>query len=255
VTAAGPYHHKELTMNTQTQTYRETAIAVGILFVIATVAALLSTALTSALDAQNYLTRVAAQGDQVIAAALLLIAGGISAVLIAALLFPVLKRSGEGIALGYLGVRILEAVTLFVDVVALLLLVTLGRDSVHAGVHAAADVTMLGALLQAAHHWAFPLNPVVSGLGALLLYSLLYRSRLVPRWLSVWGLAAAALVFAFGLLRMYGGGSLVLALPIGVQEMVLAGWLIAKGFSTPESRLVAERRSAAPALSPVGSRP
>jgi len=245
-------------MNTQTQTYRKTAVAVGILFVIATVAALLSTALTSgALDAQDYLARVAAQSDQVIAAALLLIAGGISAVLIAALLFPVLRRSGEGLALGYLGVRILEAVTLFVDVVALLLLVTLGRDSVHAGAHAlaASDLRMLGAMLQAAHHWAFPLNPAVSGLGALLLSSLLYRSRVVPRWLSVWGLAAAALVFAFGLLRMYGGGSVVLALPIGVQEMALAGWLIAKGFSVPESRRVTERQSAAPALSPVGSRP
>jgi len=245
-------------MNTQAQTYRKTAIAVGILFVIATVAALLSTALTSgALDAQDYLARVAAQSDQMIAAALLLIAGGISAVLIAALLFPVLRRSGEGLALGYLGVRVLEAVTLLVDVVALLLLVTLGRDSVHAGAHAlaASDLTVPGAMLQAALHWAFPLNPVVSGLGALLLSSLLYRSRVVPRWLSVWGLAAAALVFAFGLLRMYGGGSVVLALPIGVQEMALAGWLIAKGFSVPESRRVTERQSAAPALSPVGSRP
>lgn len=242
-------------MNTQTHTYRRTAIAVGILFVIATVASLLSTALTSgALDAPDYLARVAAQSDQIIAAALLLIAGGISAVLIAALLFPVLRRSGEGLALGYLGVRILEAVTMVVDVVALLLLVTLGRDSVLAGAQAvaASDVTTLGALLQAAHHWAFPLNPVVSGLGALLLYSLLYRSRLVPRWLSAWGLAAAALVFAFGLLRMYGGGSLVLALPIGVQEMALAGWLIAKGFTTPEMRRVAKRAVAAPALSPVG---
>ena len=244
--------------HTQTHTYRKTAIAVGILFVIATVAALLSTALTSgALDAPDYLARIATQSDQVIAGALLLIAGGISAVLSAALLFPVLRRSGEGLALGYLGVRILEAVTLFVDVVALLLLVTLGRDFVHAGAHAvaASDLTALGAVLQAAHHWAFPLNPVVSGLGALLLYSLLYRSRLVPRWLSVWGLASAALVFVFGLLRMYGGGSLVLALPIGVQEMALAGWLIAKGFSMPKGRRVTERRSASPALSPVGSRP
>jgi hypothetical protein len=245
-------------MNTQTQTYRRTAIAVGILFVIATAASLLSTALTSGvLETQDYLARVAAHSDQVIAAALLLIAGGISAVLIAAMLFPVLRRSGEGIALGYLGVRILEAVTAFVDVVALLLLVTLARDSVHAGAHAvaASDLTMLGALLQAAHHWAFPLNPVVCGLGALLLYSLLSRSRLVPRWLSGWGLVAAALVFAFGLLRMYGGGSMLLALPIGVQEMALAGWLIAKGFSMPKGGRVAKRRIVVPALSPVGSRP
>jgi hypothetical protein len=242
-------------MNTQTQTYRKTAIAVGILYVIATAAALLSTALTSgALDAPDYLTRVAAQSHQMIAAALLLIAGGISVVLIAALLFPVLKRYGEGIALGYVGIRILEAVTLLVTVVSLLLLVSVSREYVRvgAGAPAAAHLVSSGTLLQALHEWAFPLNPVVFGLGGLLLYFLLYGSRLVPRWLSVWGFVGVGTVFAYGLLRMYGGGSVLLALPIGVQEMVLAGWLIAKGFSTPERRRGAERRSAAPALSPVG---
>ena len=245
-------------MNTQTHIYRKTAIAVGILYVIATAAALLSTALTGgALDAPDYLARVAAQSDQMIAAALLLIAGGMSVVLIAALLFPVLRRYGEGIALGYFGVRILEAVTLLVGVVSLLLLVSVSREYVRVGPHApaAAHLGSSGTLLQALNEWAFPLNPVVFGLGGLLLYFLLYRSRLVPRWLSVWGFAGVGMVFAFGLLRMYGGGSVVLALPIGVQEMVLAGWLIAKGFSMPESQSVTGRQSAAPALSPAGSQP
>jgi len=249
-------------MNTHTQmqtpTYRKTAIAVGVLYVIATAASLLSTVLTGgALDAPDYLTRVAAQGDQMITGALLLIAGGLSVVLIAALLFPVLRRYGEGIALGYFGVRILEAVTLLVTVVSLLLLVSVSREYVRvgAGTPAAAHLGSSGALLQALNQWAFPLNPIVFGLGGLLLYVLLYRSRLVPRWLSAWGLAGVVSVFAYGLLRMYGGGSMVLAVPIGVQEMVLAGWLIAKGFSMPETRRVTERRSAAPALRPAGSRP
>ena len=243
-------------MNTQTHTYRKTAIAVGILYVIATAAALLSTALTGgALDAPDYLTRVAAQSEQMIAGALLLIAGGISVVLIAALLFPVLRRYGEGIALGYVGVRILEAVTLLVGVVSLLLLVSVSREYVRvgAGAPAAAHLGSSGTLLQALNEWAFPLNPVVFGLGGLLLYFLLYRSRLVPRWLSVWGFAGVGMVFAFGLLRMYGGGSVALALPIGVQEMVLAGWLIFKGFDRSEGRRVTERQSAAPAPGPLGS--
>jgi hypothetical protein len=243
-------------MNTQTHTYRRTAVAVGILYVIATAAALLSTALTGgALDAPDYLTRIAAQRDQMISGALLLIAGGIAVVLIAALLFPVLRRYGEGIALGYFGVRILEAVTLLVGVVSLLLLVSVSREYVAAGAGApaAAHLGSAGTLLQALNEWAFPLNPVVFGLGGSLLYFLLYRSRLVPRWLSAWGFAGVGMVFVYGLLRMYGGGSMVLALPIGVQEMVLAGWLIAKGFSLPESRRVTERRSAAHAPSPLGN--
>ena len=234
-------------MTAHTPTYRKTAIAVGVLFVIATAASLLSTALTSgALDAPDYLARIASQADQVIAGALLLIAGGLAVVLIAALLFPVLRRYGEGIAVAYVGVRILEAVTLVVSVVSLLLLVSVSREfmRVGAGAPAAAHLSSLGTLLQALKDWAFPLNPVVFGLGGLLLYFLLYRSRLVPRWLSVWGFVGVGTVFAFGLLRMYGGGSVVLALPIGVQEMVLAGWLIAKGFDVSANRPEAVRDAA-----------
>ena len=89
-------------MTSQPHTYRKTAIAVGILYIIATAFSLLSTALTrGALDAPDYLDRIAASADQTIAAALLLIACGVSAALIAALLFPILRRFGEGIALGY----------------------------------------------------------------------------------------------------------------------------------------------------------
>jgi len=219
-------------------TYRRTAIAVGVLYIIATAASLLSTALTSgAMDAPDYLTRVAAQGDRIVAGALLLAAAGLSVVLIAALLFPVLKRYGEGMALAYVGVRILEAVTLIVSVVSLLLLVSVGREyaRVGAAASAAAHLSSLATTLQALNDWAFPLNPIVFAPGALLLYFLLYRSRLVPRWLSVWGFVGAATVFAFGLLRMYGGGTVLLALPIGVQEMALAGWLIVKGFDMQAS--------------------
>jgi hypothetical protein len=244
-------------MTTQTHSYRKTAIAVGILYIIATAVSLLSTALTrGALDAPEYLARVSAHGDRTIAAALLLLAGGISVVLIAALLFPVLRRFGEGMALGLVGIRILEAAVLLIDAVGLLLLVSVSRDFVSAGAGSAAAsrLSASGALLQAMHGWAFPLDPVVFGIGGLLLYILLYRSRLVPRWLSVWGMAGAALVFIFAVLRMYGGGSLVLALPIGVQEMALAGWLLVKGFDFSASRREALRPHVSGELGISGSR-
>jgi hypothetical protein len=227
-----------MTTQTHTQTYRKTAIAVGILYIIATAVSLLSSALANgALDAPDYLARAGADGDRLIAGALLLIAGGVACVLIAALLFPVLRRFGEGAALGLAGIRILEAVTLFVSALSMLLLVSAGRDFAAAGGSAAAaGLVSSGSLLHALNEWAFPLNPIVFGLGGMLLYGLLYRSRLVPRWLSVWGLVGVVLVFAYGLLRMYGGGSMALAVPIGVQEMVLAGWLIVKGLDFSASR-------------------
>lgn len=215
------------------ESYRKTAVAVGILFILATAMSLLGSALTKGVGgAADHLAALAGRGDQFIAGALLAIGAGVCCVLIAALLFPVLKRRNEGMALGYLGLRIVEAVTLMVTAVSVLLLVTVGRESVAAGAAAGSSLRATAAVLQGLHEWAFPMNPFVFGLGAVLFYSLLYATRLVPRWLSVWGLVGAGAVFAYALMRMYGGGTMLLAVPIGVQEMVLAGWLIVRGFDT-----------------------
>ena len=68
-------------------------------------------------------------------------------------------------------------------------------------------------------------------------YWVFYQSRLIPRWLSAWGLVAiasvmvSALLVMFGLIEIFSTPQLVLALPIVLQEMVLAVWLIAKGFN------------------------
>ena len=90
----------------------------------------------------------------------------------------------------------------------------------------------------AAREWLGPVGAVLTfGLGALMYYWVFYRSRLVPRWLSGWGLVGATLVTVSGLLVMFGLAvplgttQAVLALPIAVQEIVLAVWLIAKGFN------------------------
>jgi hypothetical protein len=201
------------------------------MFIVATVASLISTALTaSVLDAHDYLAQVSANDTRLIVGALFLLVAAISVLVIPALLFPILRRQNEGLSLGYFGIRILEAVTLIVDAISVLVLVTLSRDYVAAGSPAASPLRTSGDLLQGIHHWAFPLNPIVFCGGALIFYTLLYQSKLVPRWLSVWGLLGAVLVLAFGLMRMFDAGSVLLALPIGVQEMALAAWLIVKGF-------------------------
>jgi hypothetical protein len=90
--------------------------------------------------------------------------------------------------------------------------------------------------------WTYLLGSLVFlGVGGLVLYTLLYRSRLVPVWLSAWGLIAAALILGRGLIESFGvelSGVVqgILAAPIAIQEMVLAVWLIVKGFDM--SRLV-----------------
>ncbi len=90
-----------------------------------------------------------------------------------------------------------------------------------------------------AREWTDALGTaIVFGISALILYGLMYRSELVPRWLSVWGFIGAVLVIAAGMRGLYGHSpsstlSVVLSLPIGLQEMVLAVWLIVKGFTLP----------------------
>ncbi|MCI4368023.1 MAG: DUF4386 domain-containing protein [Thermoplasmata archaeon] len=210
---------------------RKTAIVVGGLFVLATVASLAATSLTAPSTSSNYLTQAAAHADQVKAGALLQLTAALAVVLIAAFLFPILRRYDEGIAAGYLGVRVVEAVILVVGAVGTLLLVTLSQAYVGAGSPPDPSYSTSGVVLQGIGTWAFVADPLIFGVGAVLFYYLLFRSRLVPLWLSGWGMAGAVLVFGAGLTGLFGSFQYALAVPIAVQEMALAGWLILRGFS------------------------
>ncbi len=211
---------------------RKTAIIVGILFILATVLSLVGSALTGPITgASDYLVKASTNENQVIIGALFTLGAAISIALIPAMLFPILKRYNQGVALGYFSIRILESVTLIANTICLLLLVTLSQQYVNAGSPATSYYQTSGALLQGALGWIFPLNPIIFGIGALMFYCLLYKSKLVPLWLSIWGLIGAVLVLTAGLLGMFSAFLTVLALPIAIQEMVLAAWLIVKGFN------------------------
>ena len=153
-------------------------------------------------------------------------------------LFPVLRPYGERIALGHLLFRFFEAVVIAVGVVAVLALLTLSQEVVAAGTPDASAYHVAGALLHAVYTWNFMLGPLFFlGINTFMYSALLYRSRLVPRPLAVWGLTGAILVFGYALLVMFGvavqgvGLPMLLALPIASFEMVFAGWLIVKGFN------------------------
>ena len=89
-----------------------------------------------------------------------------------------------------------------------------------------------GALLNALKDWASIVENFPYGIGALILYYVLYQSEIVPQWLSVWGLIGATLMLAMGFLRMFGHSVFFLAIPIILNEVVLAVWLIVKGFNS-----------------------
>jgi hypothetical protein len=210
---------------------RKTAVIVGVLFVLATASSLISTSLTGPLTgSSNYLVSISANANRMTWGALSLLGGAVAIALIPAMLFPVLKRVHEGLALGYLGLRVLESVTLVAGAFILLLMISASQGFA-AGGAMAGSYQVSGAMLLAANNWTFPLDPIVFGVDAAVLYYLTYRSRLIPRWLSIWGLIGAPLVFALGLLAMFGNQITFLAVPIAVQEMAMAVWLITRGFN------------------------
>lgn len=219
--------------------YRKTGIIVGVLFIMATVASILgSVALGSILDAPNYLINVSAHGNQLIIAALLFLIAAISAFATSFMLFPVLRRHIESLALGYVGLRIFENVFYVIGTVGLLIMLTISQKYV-AGAVNASYYQALGTLLLALKDWAVLIGTLIFfGLGSMILNYVLYQSKLVPRWLSVWGLIGAVLVFIYGLLGIFGlemgltSPYALLAMPIAAQEMVFAVWLILKGFNS-----------------------
>jgi len=152
-------------------------------------------------------------------------------------LYPVVKRQNEGVALGFVAARVLEAGMIFTGVVSLLSLVTLRQ---HLGGAAGADAASLvttGASHIAVYNWTFLLGQsLMPGINALLLGSLMYRSRLVPRVIPVTGLIGAPLlitaVFAtlFGGIEQYSSLAAAAALPVAAWELSLGVWLVIRGF-------------------------
>jgi hypothetical protein len=216
--------------------YRKTAIIVGVLFIIATAASILSTPFLGSLDASNYLTSVSANENQVIIGMIFELIAAVSALGTAVVLFPVLKKTIESLALGYVALRLIENIFYIVGALSLPIILTVSQGYV-AGASNASYYQPLGALLLALHDWSIWMGTLIFfGLGSLTLNYLLYQSKLVPRFLSVWGLIGAALVLLFGLLSLFiltTGFNIftILAVPILVQEMVFAVWLIVKGFN------------------------
>ena len=209
----------------------------GILYLAGTVAGIFSRVLTaSALNIEDTLGHIAVIGNQITLAALLVMTMGMALALIPVVAYPVLKQHDEILALGYVVFRgALECVVYMGIVVSWLLLLPLSRAYQSGTVDTASAQVLAGTLLETSELGAVLM--VVFSLGGLILYALLYRTKLVPRWLAGWGLLAILINFAAGLLVMFGifsaisAASTILQIPIFLQEIILAVWLIVKGFN------------------------
>lgn len=241
--------------------YRKTGVTVGVLFISATVASILgSVFIGSILEAPNYLTGISAHGSGLIVGVLFFLIAAISAVATSFMLFPILRKYIESLALGYVVLRTFENVLYVLSAMSLLVMLTVSQKYA-AGAVDASFYPALGTLLLALQSWAILLGCLILfGLGSMALNYVLYQSKLVPRWLSAWGLIGAALAVLYGLLGIFGVGIgfdfgndilfmlaspyAVLGVPIHVQEMVFAVWLIVKGFNPSVIQLSLEKHNA-----------
>jgi hypothetical protein len=213
--------------------YRKTAILVGTLFIMGTVAGVLSVVFTGSIFSdQNYLIKFSENQGQIILGSLCVLIMGISLAMMSVVLFPLLKKYNEALAIGAVVFRAgLEAVLYIAIVICWLALLTVGQEYVKEGAPVVSQFQTLGTLLLKAVEQIGAILDIVFSLGALMIYYLFYRSKLIPGWLSVWGLTGAVLYLASGLSALFSVDLGILEAPLALQEMVLAVWLIVKGFS------------------------
>jgi hypothetical protein len=219
---------------------RKTATIVGVLYIIGTIAGILSLVfLGNTLSDSSYLVKASENQNQIVTASLLVLTMGFSLAMMSVVLFPILKKQNEALALGVVLFRgALEAVMYIILVICWFLLLTISHEYVQAGTPDASHFQTLGAVLLKAGDQIGSILNVVFSLGAMMIYYVFYQSKLLPRWMSVWGLIGAVLYLASGLSAMFGVSLGFLMAPLALQEMVMAVWLIVKGFD--ESAIIAK---------------
>ena len=208
-----------------TRDHRTETTVAGLLFITATAATMASQMILEPMIAGPDLTSdVMQQRDLFTLGVVLEVTNALASAGIAIALYPILWRCAHGMAVAYVSIRGIEATVGVVAAVGLLLL-----------------LSPVGAqLAMALHDWAFVLVLTVFSVSTLVLYPTLYRFRLVPPWLSLWGLLGGLMLLASSLLILFArveigsGIDTVLSLPIWINEMALALWLIFRGVDTSQ---------------------
>ena len=216
--------------------YRKIAVITGVIFIIATLMGpILAGPLLPDLTGTDFLTRVSAHPIQAAGGVLLSIIGYLACAGIAVVMYPVLKKWNAGLALGSVVFRTIETVFYMVGLMSLMSLLTLGQQFTTAAASDRTSLQAIGNLLVSIRDYAALLAVFAFCLGAFMYYYVFFQSRLIPRWLSGFGIVAIILITVACVLALFSGNRITsyipLEAPIAVQEMVLAVWLIVKGFN------------------------
>jgi hypothetical protein len=182
---------------------------------------------TSVTGAPDFLATISAHQTTLVLGALLMLLNSVVDVGKGVLFFPILEHHGKRTALAYLAAMIVEVVFLAVGVLALLMIGPLSsQHGVDAGV-----ANGLGSLLTQSNTMAYQIAEMTLGFGAVFLCVLLFRTRLIPRFLAGWGVIGYAMLLAGAIAEIFGFHiGLLLSIPGGLFEVALGCWLLIKGF-------------------------
>lgn len=223
------------------KTTRTSASLAGVFFIIAAVAAITGALLYDPiLKNPDYIIQTRPLEAQVLWGAFFEILTALAVIGTPLALYPVLKKYNDRMALACVGFRLLEAAMILVGILSLLAMVSLNHEFIKEADPNTASYLIAGKSLKALHDWTFTFGPnILLGPSTFMTAYLLYSSRLVPRFISILGLAGGPLIFGCGILVMFGVFPQVshwaglLAIPVFLYEMSLAIWLLTRGFNAP----------------------
>ena len=215
------------------KTYKMTAVIVGMLYIIGTIAGILSFVVTRNLFTDDdFLLKIAANPFQLNLGAFFVLLMGLSLAAMTVFLYPLFKKKNEALALGMVVFRgPIEGSTYILFVISWLLLGVFSKEFAVVGAEAP-SLQAVGNVLSQVNGIITPVLSIVFITGGMFLYALFYLTKLIPPWLSIWGIIGAVIYVAVDLLKFFGLTLHIdfLYAPLGVQEMVMALWLIVKGF-------------------------
>lgn len=225
---------------------RSSAIAAGILFIIAAVAAIVGRILYGPiLTDPDYIIKGTAHEAQILWGAFFEILTAFAVIGTPIALFPVLRKYNQSMAIATVSFRLLEGTMIIVGILSLLTIVTLSHEFTSEVNTDNSSYLLAGKTLLALQNWTFAFGPNIAlGPSTFMTGYLLHRSKLVPRFISILGMIAGPLIFTCGVLVMFGvfpqvslwGG--LLAIPVFVYEMSLAIRLLSRGFNTTKVEVV-----------------
>jgi len=211
----------------------------GVLIITGMIAGIFSVA--PAVDSTKYLTEAAANSNQVIIGAIFQLIMALAYIGVAILLYPIIRQFGKSMAIGFLSFRIIATTLVIVGTIILLSILALSQEAIKHSISDHPDLEVLGSVLKTTRDY---INHVFMILmlcaGNVLLYILLIHSKLIPRWISLFGIVGAILsviasfLVLFRVVEIITTEYLILNLPTGLTDLILGIWLIAKGFKKQE---------------------